>query len=581
MKRDFGIPVTFGACAGFVHDGGGTTGILLLPAWGFEEFTIRRGWAGLAAMLADAGYCCLRFDWPGAGDSLGDAGSGVSLADWTAAVEAAADFLRSRHGVSRIVLAGHGVGALLAPHLAAGLKADAVVTMAPQGEGRAGLRELEAWSKLIASFLRLPPESSEDRIHVAGHAISKKLAEEIAALRIAATKQPALPVLAVLRAGTLGAVEWPKRLAEAGFSVTVADYAGYDGFLAHTMASVPPLADFAHVRDWLTASVPPGDRRQPAGQPTAIEPLHGPGFSETPQLFGEEGRLFGILCRPEGQPSRGVYVLVNSGDNYHVGWARMHVDFARQLAARGFSSFRIDTAGIGDSEATSGPLFYDPAQVRDVLTAVGHVAGMGLGPVLVSGRCSGGYASFQAAAGDPRIAGMVAVNPARLALAPGETFEQVMSGGTSSLADYRKRALSPRLLKDILTGRVPVASIAAKGARMVKTQLAVRFPALFGMVTGGNAVARTARAQADAIRTRGAAAYLVYADNDGGLDDLARLFGRREPGTHDHAIVRLVPDAEHNMTAPHARQAILSAMIDAAETVAARHSGAVPLDPAA
>lgn len=82
----------------------------MLPAWGFEELTIRRGWAGFAERLAKAGYCCLRFDWPGAGDSIGDTKAGISLADWLDAVKAAANVLTERYSLERVVLVGHGVG---------------------------------------------------------------------------------------------------------------------------------------------------------------------------------------------------------------------------------------------------------------------------------------------------------------------------------------------------------------------------------------------------------------------------------------------------------------------------------------
>ncbi len=563
MGRERGTPITFGGCAGFIHDGGGRTGIVLVPAWGFEDMTIRRGWAGLADMLAEAGYACLRFDWPGAGDSLGDTAAGIRFADWQEAILSAATVLRQTLGVERIALVGHGVGALIAPHVAKGAGAEAVVMMAPQSEGQAGLRELDVWSRLIASFLRLPPKASKDQIEIAGHTLSLELAREIAALKAEslADGENRIPALALLRAGHAGNAEWARRLGEGGFDMTTRTYAGWDGFFSQTSASIPPLEDFGAVLGWLEERLPASPRPGPVMPLPAASPLKGPGFTETPVLFGAGDRLFGILCQPAEIPSRGVVVMLNSGD--HIGWARMHVHFARQLAAEGISSFRIDTGGIGDAATVEGHLFYVDRQIREVAEAVNALESRHLGPVTLLGRCSGGYAAVQAAVLDPRVRGVVAVNTARLSLGPEETFEDIMSTGTSSMADYKKRALSPAIVKDILTGRLPLSAVFNKGRHILKTQAALRFPALYGALTGAGRLTRTTRQQAETLRSRGVAVHLLYADNDGGLDELARHFGRKPPEAYDHARVRVVAGAEHNMTAPFAREAIIADLREA------------------
>ena len=563
MRRAFGVPVAFGACAGFLHDGGGKVGVLMAPAWGLEEFTIRRGWSVFADLLADAGYCCLRFDWPGAGDSLGDAGSIESLEIWTEALRAAASLLRTVHGIEKLVLVGHGLGALMAVHSVEGLLADALVVMAPQNEGRAGLRELEVWSKMIGSFLRLPLETSENSLNIAGHFLSRGLAAEICALRLCHLPQP-LPVLAMLPPGTRAAKAWPERLAAAGFTVTAVDYAAHESFVTYSRASTPPIGDFKEVLSWLENIVPPGETT--GARPLAAAPaLTGTGFAETPMLFGLSGRLFGILCKPLSRASRAVVVFVNSGDNYHIGWARMHVEFARSLAQQGIASLRVDTGGIGDSHSVDRPLFYDEGQIGDVLEAVTAIERLGLGPVLVCGRCSGGYAAVQATVRDPRIRGVVAVNPPRLALGPNETFEQVMSGGTSSLADYRRRAFSVKTLKDVLAG-IPPGTLFKETSKIVKAFLAPYLRRL----AGPSKTTRTVRQQAELLYARGVVSFLILAHNDAGLDELVRHFGDRPALDYQNAVVRIVPDAEHNMTARHAREAIVNGILDAVATVERR-----------
>lgn len=565
MERPFGTPVAFGACAGFVHDGGGTTGVILLPAWGFEEFTIRRGWAELADKLAGEGYCALRFDWPGTGDSLGDTAADISLTDWQDAARQAAAFLRDSKAVNRIVLIGHGIGGLIAPHLVNTLGAEATILMAPQNEGKMGWRELSITSRMIASFLRLPSDAAEGTIDVAGFSISRGLADEISALSLGACNLPAAhPVLALLRGGPEAGEGLRARLAEAGADVTLAEYTGYGRFMAYDMTAETPHADFETLVRYLKDRVQTV-RRLSEGTTTAAPVLCAAGlFSEFPVLFGPDKRLFAIACKPEGQPSRGMIVLVNSGYNYHAGWARMHVEFARALAESGISSLRIDTSGIGDSPMLHDrPPFYDQAQVNDVCAAVTAAAALDLGPVLVSGRCSGAYSALQAAVTDARIRGVIAVNPARLAIGRDESFDQVMAAGTSSLADYRRRALSPALLKDIMTGKMPLGKVMSKGTSIAARQAKALLARISGSTLGMDRVNRMAKEQAATLLARGVKPRLVYADNDGGLDELARFFGRLEPAAYRHADVCVVAGAEHNMTARHARRAVLDEMIAA------------------
>lgn len=571
MKRQFGTPVTFGECAGFFHDGGGSTGVLMLPAWGFEEMTIRRGWAGFAASIAANGYPVLRFDWPGCGDSLGDTANGIQLSQWRQAVSQAADFLRTHAHVEHIVLVGHGLGGLIALHVAPDISPSAVVSMAAQGEGNAGLRELEIWGRMIGSFLRLPPASSRDVLEVAGHRMSRAFAAEIAALRLPAASpfSRPVPLLLVQRSGGSVAPSWGEALAVAGFDVTSVGYTGWDAFLSQTSASIPPVDDFRAVTDWLLAQAPPGQRHV-AAREAPVQDLEGDGFLERPVLFGKENELFGILCVPREQNSRAIVIMINSGDNYHIGWARMHVEFARQLARAGISSFRIDTGGIGEAADVDGHLFYVPRQLDDVTAAVDRVSQESLGPVMLLGRCSGGYAAVQTAVADNRIAGIVAVNTVRLSIGADESFEDVMSTGTSSIADYGKRALSPRLFVDILTGKMPLSTVATKGRHILKTQFSLRFPALYARFSSAGKLTKFTRAQADALKQRNVSVHLVYADNDAGLDELARHFGRREPDQYDHATVRVVRGAEHNMTAPFAREAILQSAIEAVDRVTGR-----------
>ncbi|WFR97601.1 alpha/beta fold hydrolase [Rhizobium tumorigenes] len=560
-----GNPVNFSGCAGFVHDGGGAVGVIMLPAWGFEELTIRRGWAIFADLLAEAGYCALRFDWPGFGDSLGDGRAVHSFMDWRNSVHAAADLLNQQYGSENIVLVGHGIGGLLAPHCADLVAAKAVVLMAPQSPGKAGLREMKIASKMVSSFLRLSDNPSNENIEIAGHSISVTLASEIAGLQLELRdqKHTPIPALAVLPAQSASGSEWTTRLAEAGFSVSTLNYAGLTSFVGFTHSSVAPLEDFGDVRRWLVDTVPVHPRTKALKNNPVVNILRDEDFSEQPILFGPQDNLFGIICRPLGSASRAVVVLINSGENNHTGWGRMHVEFCRALARERIASFRIDTGGIGDAADVEGPLFYVDRQINDVIEAVKIIDTFQLGPILLTGRCSGGYAALQAAIADTRVKGLVAVNTVRLGLAPGEDFDQIIGAGTSSLAEYRRRALSLELVKDVFTGRKSMLSLVGKGVRVMKQQLSLLAPQLFGISSNSTDLTNTIVQKAQDLLHRRVVVFLVYAENDGGLDELARHFGKLQPADYKHATVRIALGAEHNMTASHARKAILKSIIDA------------------
>ncbi|MBP0652321.1 hypothetical protein J8J40_35200, partial [Mycobacterium tuberculosis] len=72
----------------------------------------------------------------------------------------------------------------------------------------------------------------------------------------------------------------------------------------------------------------------------------------------------------------------------HIGWARMTVDHARQLAAAGVASLRFDFAELGDSsEAADGPRqsLYEAGPRTDLASAVDWVAAHGFDGIVLAG----------------------------------------------------------------------------------------------------------------------------------------------------------------------------------------------------
>lgn len=157
-------------------------------------------------------------------------------------------------------------------------------------------------------------------------------------------------------------------------------------------------------------------------------------MNESVLNFGPSSALVGIVTRPPGPAQAdaavasitrppelaptdaGVaIVILNAGVIHRVGPGRLHVRLARTLAARGFPCLRFDLPGIGDSRSLgTGSML-----LQDNLVAISaafdtlerkNVARR----FVVFGLCSGADHAFLSACNDPRVVGVVMVDPTRI-----------------------------------------------------------------------------------------------------------------------------------------------------------------------
>lgn len=138
-------------------------------------------------------------------------------------------------------------------------------------------------------------------------------------------------------------------------------------------------------------------------------------LTEEPLQFGEGGRLLGILTVPSAQPRIAgdlpAFVFLTAGTLHRVGPARLHARLARELAKLGFHSLRVDLSGTGDSPPRSGltnqqSVAADYKEIVSVLdTRLGRV------PLVLAGLCSGADNAIRLTPTDPRIVGIVLLDP--------------------------------------------------------------------------------------------------------------------------------------------------------------------------
>ncbi|MBK5936509.1 MULTISPECIES: hydrolase 1, exosortase A system-associated [Halorhodospira] len=123
------------------------------------------------------------------------------------------------------------------------------------------------------------------------------------------------------------------------------------------------------------------------------------------QVHGQS--LLGICHRAEGR--RGVLMVVG-GPQYRVGSHRQFVLLARGLAAQGVPVFRFDYRGMGDAEGESPGFEAVEADIRIAVDRFQHQVPQ-LEEVVLWGLCDAASAGLLYAWQDPRVVGLVLLNP--------------------------------------------------------------------------------------------------------------------------------------------------------------------------
>jgi len=136
-------------------------------------------------------------------------------------------------------------------------------------------------------------------------------------------------------------------------------------------------------------------------------------YKEQAVLLGRHS-LVGIVTRPPParQKEAPAIVILNTGIVHRVGHHRMYVSLSRDLAMSGRTVVRFDFAGIGDSkprkDATS-PLMASLSDIREVLDTLEK--SNEVKKFILVGLCSGADHAVLYAHTDPRVVGLVLMDP--------------------------------------------------------------------------------------------------------------------------------------------------------------------------
>ncbi len=131
-------------------------------------------------------------------------------------------------------------------------------------------------------------------------------------------------------------------------------------------------------------------------------------------LLGQRKSLVGIIAQDPsvGRADLPAIVILNAGIIHRVGPNRIFVQLARLLAAAGHLVLRFDLSGVGDSDPRSDglpPLDAALADIREALDSLQSTRQVDR--VVLVGLCSGADHSIIYGGQDPRIAGVVLIDP--------------------------------------------------------------------------------------------------------------------------------------------------------------------------
>jgi pimeloyl-ACP methyl ester carboxylesterase len=571
--------VSFAGCLGWLHEvpaGHPRTdcSVVICAPHGYEELCTHRALRDGASLLAQAGFATLRFDYLGTGDSLESDEDAGRLPAWLGSIEAAVAFVRAATGVRSVALVGLRIGGLLAATVAARLgDVEAVALMAPTSSGRLYLREQLAVSRLTADS---PADAADGAMNVAGFTYTQETCEALQHLDLLKLPHaPARRVLLLAREDQREAnSRLQRRLEELGAQVGVARFDGYEALMQDARLAETPVAAFGGIAEWLDRSTVGVWDDRPADAELHDAAISHPDFTEqVVELHGTTG-LSAVLCAPtRPNPKTVTTVFLNTSANRRIGYGRVWVAIARELARRGFPSLRLDIGGVGDSDGRTPPgrVVYAEESSLDARAALDHLQARGHHRFVLLGLCSGAHLAYHTALADPRVSMQVLVNLQYFHWQEGDRLDVPSRRSTGF---YLRRARQGTTWMRLLRGEVAVDTVLRSMADRYRARLTAQLSRLIHRSDGKRARVRSEMAQ---LAQRGVRTCVVYGSEDPGIDEFTHHFGRtgrrfrRMPGSE----LVILDDADHNLALPTARRQFTMWLMDALERHAATAPGTV------
>jgi alpha/beta superfamily hydrolase len=438
---------------------------VVCPPIGSEYTRSHRSLRHLADRLARAGIPALRFDYHGTGDSPGTDLDPGRVQAWLANIQEACALAKARSGCTRVCLVGVRLGATLAAIASAAVAPDLLVLWNAPVKGRPYVRELQAIAMTAARAA-----DGDGALVAAGYIVTSETLAALRRIDLLQAPVTAGRVLIVARDDLARDDSLDARLTELGIPTDTVEAPGWNGMMADHQHTVVPEAALETIVDWVRRNAPAAQGATVLA-PARIDdvlPLEfsdgdGDGDGEAGRVeevlcrFGDGGRLFGVLARPDAAPNRPAIVMFNGGAVHHVGPNRLYVTLARSLAAMGFACLRFDLEGIGDS-VLQGPGRenhpYPPSATRDAHAALALLRErFGYTHFVALGLCSGAHTAFHSALQlEEDIHELILINPYAFYWKEGMSLDVVTR--MADAQQYKKSMRDPSRWLKLLRGDV-------------------------------------------------------------------------------------------------------------------------------
>ncbi|HTR84321.1 MAG TPA: alpha/beta hydrolase [Reyranella sp.] len=565
-------PVAFAGSFGWLHTpafGTGDVAVLICPGIAYDALLSHASLRLLGDDLAEAGYPTLRFDYPGTADACDDGieEAGGHWNAWRRSVDAAANWLKATTGARRLIVCGLRGGGMLAT-LAAAARDDVagLVLLAPVLRGQSYMRQLQVEAQIRNGHESVPDDGLVYREFI----FNQETVAAISAVDLrTAVLKAGQKVIVYSQAESRLTAECAEAWSANGAEVMCRGWEGMEPLLRHHIVDETSLADFSGLVGWLRRAVPQTGQLPLAPLPPAE--LRPPGCIETPMRFGEDDRLFGMLCRPIGQMSETVVIIGNGGRDPHYGAARHAVAFARRLARLGIASLRMDFAGLGDSLGPPGQERFLTHMLSldrnaDISAAVDALEELGFRRFAMQGLCAGAYHGFHGALAEPRLSVLLLINMPMFTLPDAGALEY-LTWREMSPAVFLKKL--PRLGSwiSLLQRRRDLGTILRVQFDRVRAQATNRLRGLavrFGLAPQPS----FAQAALASLSARGVRTLFLFSRGDAELDVFRQEFNDpdRDLSAYAGAAWRIVKEIDHDLTLVAGRDIVEAVMIDFIES---------------
>lgn len=580
-------PIYFGAAHarlfGWIHRPTGhvrPTAVLLCNPLGDDIVRAHRSLRHLAEDLCSAGFPVLRFDFHGTGDSAGSERDAERVAAWRRDVGTAIDELRVRTGASEVAVVGLRLGATIAADVASRRSDVASVVMwHPFFDGASFTTETMRTHRMHRmlepeSFAAGPKEYAEGAEALGFFLTNETIVDLRSVNLLALTRRPARHVLVIGASNTPSEEPLLERLRALDASVSYRHLPGHKFLIAVNHRSEVPQPIIDEVVSWLGERHPEMTVAREVVGAAEISRHDTATFSEEPVVFGTKHRMFGVLVRPRAErvrADRPAVILTNAGTVHRIGPHRLYVELARELADLGFYVLRVDLSGIGDSEVGTPPenLCYPVTGLADCKEGMSALASrLGVERFIIAGLCSGGDIAFQLGLQDPRVAGVVMMNPRTFCVHDLSLVEAVKGARYYQTSMFKKE----KWLK-LLRGQVDIVRVAKMIAPKIKSVAARSLKRALDRVrpkpttdTEHADVPECLRVMAE----RGVDTLLLVTVHDPGVDYVDLHFGKRMRALTEVANYRRedVDGTDHTFTSVWAQQHIRATIL---EHLAKRH----------